>query len=215
MIMQVVISKPKSKLSNVLDYFIQHKYYLILLLCLILGMLSGALSIKFVDSGYKEIISRWVDAFLKSRSQSTFWQMFFNCFLVSFISVVFICLSGFGIIGLPLQPTVLFLRGFGSCALAGQLYSVYSLQGIAYANLILLPFCVTLDFFILFLSDSSMELSKQFWLVLTSGYDKIKIIKLNGIRLLRRSLYVSLCLVVVALLEAAFTVFFIKFFKFN
>ncbi len=213
--MQVMIAKPKSRLSVVLDYFTQHKYYLILFLCLTLGMLLGALSVKFVDAEYKVIIARWVSTFLRSRAESTFWRMFFNCYLISFASVVFICILGFGVVGLPLQPILLFLRGFGTCALAGQLYSEYSLQGIAYANLILLPFCVTLDFLLLYLSSFSMEISKQFWSILTGGYDKIKSIKSNGIQLLRRSLYISLCFVIVALLEAAFTVFFIKYFKFN
>ena len=215
MLMQVVIAKPKSRLAAALDYFTQHRYYFVLLLCLVSGMLFGALSIKFIDDEHKTLIARWVGSFLNTRTVSTFWQMFFNCFLSGFASVVFICLSGFGIMGLPILPITLFLRGYGTCALAGQLYTEYSLQGIAYANLILLPFCVTFDFLLLYLSSFSMEISKQFWSVLTSGYDKIKSIKANGICLLKRSVFVCLCFVAVALLETAFTVFFIKYFKFN
>ena len=213
--MQVVVTtNQKKKVSKFIQCFAEHKYYLILFSFLLTGMLIGAILVQFINEPFSNAVNEWVMSFLDIRMTGSYGKLFFSCYLSAFLCVVVICLSAFGIIGLPLMPVMVFVRGLGTCLLAGVLYSEFSLQGIMYANLVLLPFCIIFDFMLLYLSSASMELSRQFLSVLLIGSDKLKTLKTKGIKLLRRAVSVCVVLIPTSLLDATFNVLLIKYIDF-
>ena len=130
------------------------------------------------------------------------------------IYMTVIGLSAFGVSGMAVLPCLMFFRGFGTCMLAGFLYRNYSLQGIAFADLIILPSCLVADFLLLYASGKAMELSKRFFDCLRDVSARGVILKPQCVDLLKKILRCTLIFVVVSLAESAFTVCFIKYFNF-
>ncbi len=211
--MQVLVERKQSKAKLILETVADNKFYIILVACLLLGMLFGALSVKTFDVGTADFVDGWFKSFLSFRLNSGFWQIFFKCFLSSFIYLVVICIAAFGVGGLPIFPLLMFFRGFGTCMLAGLLYKNCSLQGIAFADLILLPSCLVFDFVYVYLSSKAMALSSNCLSILRGSVQHVPLLKTGGIDLLKKCI---LCLTVAflsSLAEAAFSACFSKYFN--
>lgn len=212
--MQVVVAKSPEKLNRYISAVKSNKFFIFLLSVLIAGMLSGALAVKGMGDTVDALLNAWFRSFLSFRLSAGFWKIFFNCFLTGFIYMTVIGLSAFGVSGMAVLPCLMFFRGFGTCMLAGFLYRNYSLQGIAFADLIILPSCLVADFLLLYASGKAMELSKRFFDCLRDVSARGVILKPQCVDLLKKILHCTLIFVVVSLAEAAFTVCFIKYFNF-
>lgn len=212
--MQVVISKPNEKLNGYFEAVKSQKFFLILLFFLILGMLCGAVSVKLLPQDAEAFLIKWFRSFVSVRETSGFMGNFFNSFLKGILCFAVIFAASFGVGGLAVLPLLQLLRGVGTCALAGLLYRTYSLEGIAFADLILLPSAVIIDFSLLLCSAKGLELSKSF-------LDGIKAVSTAGLSLrpmclsfLKSSVKSVLFYMLASVLEAAFAACFIRYFKF-
>lgn len=212
--MQVVVAKSPEKITRFVEVIKSHKFFLFLLLSLLIGILSGALAVKGLGEPFDKLLDDWFRSFIAFRSSAGFWRIFFNCFLTGFIFVTIISLSAFGVSGVIIMPLLIFFRGFGTCILAGILYRNYSLQGIAFADLILLPPCIAADFILLYLSSESMELSKLFCDCLRDVSARGIVLRPNCIVFLKKILWCVISFILASLAEAAFTACFIKYFNF-
>ena len=213
--MQIVKNNEPKKIAskNWLSLIGEHKYFIILLFCLILGMLCGAISVNRFNDDNAVLIQEWFNAFLSDRTESGMWPIFFSTFLGCFAYMTVICVSAFGLGGIPICPILLFFRGFGTCMLAGLLYKNCSLQGIAFANLILLPSCVAIDFILVYFCSKGMKLSIEFLSVFRGSVVNAHNFKLSSVVLLRRCGICIMLSAVASLLEAIFTVCFSGYFN--
>lgn len=193
----------------------ESKFFIICLAVLLLGMFTGAVSVNLLSDSSSGIIESLFKAFLDFRTDSSFLRIFLSAFVSGMIYVFVICLSSFGVCGFPIIPFLLFVRGVGSCAVAGVLYRDYSLQGIAFANLILLPSALITDFILLYLSNEGFKLSSKFYGIIKDVSARGIEIRPECIRMLRVTLISILCISAASLIEAAFSVSFIKFFNFS
>lgn len=212
--MQIIADKNTFKFGLHIESFNKYKFFLFLLLFLILGMLFGALAAKGINESFDSVIENLFNSFLKFRRTSGFTNLFFSLFLSSFIFLTLIGLSSFGVSGIVILPFLILIKGFGTCLISGILYRDFSLSGIAFADLILLPFCVANDFIAVYASGKGMELSSLF-------LGSLKDVSARGITLkpevlvfLRKILLCMLCSAVIAFAEAMFTLCFIKYFNF-
>ena len=213
--MQIIkTNKPDKALAeNWLNFISVNKYFIILLFCLISGMLCGAVMVNRFSGDNAVLVNEWFNSFVSNRTQSGLLTIFFKIFLGCFIYIVIICISAFGLGGIPVCPILLFFRGFGTCMLSGLLYRNYSLQGIAFANLILLPSCVAIDFILVYFCSKGMKLSVNFSLVFRGSVVNAEALRLDSLVLLKRCVICVLLSVIAALFEAIFTVCFSGYFK--
>ncbi len=213
--MQIVKVKETEKtgIGRWFDVFISNKYFIILLCCLIVGMFFGAICVKHLNTQGSEFVDKWFDSFVKFRLSSGLWQIFFKSFLTGFIYLVVICLSSFGLSGIPVFPLLMLFRGFGTCMLAGLLYKNCSLQGVAFADLILLPSCVALDFVLVYFSSRAMEQSFNFLSVFKGSVQNVQLLKSTSLDLMRRCLMCMLTVVISSFVESVFTVCFSDYFN--
>ena len=212
--MQIIADKNAFKLGLHIENFGKYKFFLSLLSFLILGMLFGAFAAKGISSIFDVVIKNWFESFLNFRKTSGFVSLFFSMFLTSFIFLLIISLSSFGISGIVILPLLTMIRGFGTCLISGILYKEFSLSGIAFADLILLPFCVANDFLVVYISGKGMELSLNFINIIKNVSARGISLKPNVLAFLRKNLLCVLGSAVISLAEAMFTTCFIKYFNF-
>lgn len=213
--MQVIVSKPPKKIAGIIEQLKDNKFYIILLVFLIFGMLIGSLTINEIGEPFLNLINEWFKSFVNFRSTAGFIKIFFNVFLTSLTYIFLIGVSAFGIGGLPIIPLIIFLRGYGTISISSILYCKYSLQGIAFADLILLPSCIALDFIILYFSSVSFKTSYDFLRAIKYNDDSHAELRLSCVKLLHKALFCLIAIIIASLIEAAFTACFIDYFNFT
>lgn len=199
---------------NVLSYLKENSYFIISFFALLAGMLFGALSVRLLGAKYLSTIEEFIKGYISFRVSSGFFKVFSKVFLTGAVFIAVIILSGFGVSGLPVIPITVFLRGFGTCALAGVLYRDYSLKGIAFADLILLPSCIVTDFIIIYAAGRSLALSFKFCELVKDLSSRGISVRPQCIDLLKTCLRCTVIMVLSSLVEAAFSCCFIKYFSF-
>ena len=212
--MQVVNIKTTKKFEKYITVVSEHKFYFILLLFLIFGMFVGALSVRLLDGDYSIFIKQWFGSFIEFRTSFGFWKILFNSFLISLIYLIIISVSGFGVGGMVIMPLLVFFKGFGTCLLSGVLYRDYSLHGIAFADLILLPSALAANLMLVYLSESAMELSKRFYNCINDSNYTNHLLKAECLSYFKRLMYVLFAFVVISVIESAFNSCFIGYFNF-
>lgn len=214
--MHVVVSdKQNTRVAEILTALKERSGFLVLLLFMLIGMLCGSLSVHELQEPYSEFIEKWFDSFLNERINSSFVDLFFGSFLSSVLLIILIAVSAVGISGLPILPLAVFFRGFCTSALFGLLYREYSLQGIAFANLLLLPSYLCFNFLMLLISSDALKLSFDFLRLFKLSNTEPVALKVSLMAFLRKTLYSTAAITVISVAEALFTVCFVKYFKFN
>jgi hypothetical protein len=204
----------KRKTIGFVTLFSDNRFFIISLGILLLGMLLGALSVGKMGDGYLTALEKSFNSFIDFRNSAGFLSVFFKAFFLGTAYVFLISVSAFGVSGLGLIPVAVFFRGFGTTALAGLLYRNHSLLGIAFADLILLPSCLIMDFIIIYLSSKALSLSCRYLTLLKDVSSKgISIRPFCG-ELLKKLLWCMIAVVISSLIEAAFSACFIKYFNF-
>ena len=193
----------------------ESKFFILSAIVLIFGMLIGAMSVTALSDGVSIDLSLYIKAYLAYRSDASFSKMFLTSFVSGIVYILVICLSSFGVCGFPIIPLLLFFKGAVGCAVAGMLYREYSLQGIAFANLILLPSVLVTDFILVYLSNEGLSLSRVFYGLLRDVSARGIEIRPECVRMLRITLIAVVCIAVSAVIESAFSACFIKYFNFS
>jgi stage II sporulation protein M len=213
--MMIVENKPQKRdYFKVIQLVCDNRYFLICFLLLIIGMLFGALAVGKTDSEVKSILENEFTSFLRFRTESNFLRLFFGCFLNALIYATLILLSSFGVLGLLLIPLILIFKGFGTAAFFSLLYSEFSLTGVAFSNLVLIPPYLIASMALIFLSAECFELSLKFLLIIKSNLAKGSYLKPNVVQCFKKYVTCVLILTASALLEALLSRGFIRFFKF-
>ncbi len=214
--MQTIVEKKyrASLFLRYLVFFKEHRYYIISLFFLIFGMFIGALSVEWLTSDYSGFINSWFKSFVGFRNEAGFIKLFFNNFLTGFLVIFLMVVSSFGLGGIIVSPLVIFIRGFATCVLSGILYRNYSLQGIAFSNLILLPSCLLTDFLYLYFCEKAIQLSCEFLNILRDVSAKGIVIKPQCVKVLKGFALCAALMAVASAVEAIFSSCFIKYFSF-
>lgn len=210
----MVVSAHYFKSSALIENFKQSKFLIISTCILIFGMLFGALSIVLLKDGLLKFVNDCFYEYLSFRSNAKFFKIFFASFCSGIFYIFVITISSFGLSGFAVTPLLLFLRGFSTCALTGILYKNFSLQGIAFSNLILLPSSLCVDFILIFLSNDAFQLSAKFASIFKDVSFKGIDVKPTCTKLLRSCLICVVALSFASCIEAVFSAGFIKYFNF-
>lgn len=139
------------------DFLEKNKEYIFLLLIYVAGLLAGSLLFKSLDlSKY----SSYVSDFLTVKGDSLL-SVAVDRLSVYLIIYVFTILLGLCIIGFPIINLVPLLCGFEVAIKIAFYYNLYSLKGIGYSLLMIVPEASAFMVILFFTIASSKELSKN------------------------------------------------------
>lgn len=193
----------------------ESKYIIISSFVLILGMFVGSCLVHILGDGQSDALRPIFSIFIKYKVNSSFIRIFLTSFISGLVYLLLICLSSFGVSGFPIIPAVLFIKGMLTCILSGFLYRNYSLQGIAFSNLILLPSDLLTNFILILISSEGLKLCTKFYSIIKDVSARGIEIRLDLIKLLRIVVYSVILISIASLVETCFSVCFIKYFNFN
>lgn len=197
------------------DAFRENKFFFLCLTLIVAGMLAGSFAVNLLSGEYLNFIEDWFLSFFKFRSTAGFSRVFFNIFLSGTVYFVLVLLSSLGLTGVITLPVIVFFRGFGTCLLAGFLYREYSLTGIAFADLILLPGVLATDFLLIYICAEAVSVSFSFLDILKDVSSRGIMVRPLMLKFLRKFLIVMLLFCIFSLIEALFSVNFTHYFSFN
>jgi len=151
-----------------------------------------------------------LESLISVRASSSFFKIFFYSFLLSFIFLFLTYLFGTSLLGLAFIPCVLFFRGAISGLLLCGLYSGYSISGIAFNLLTIIPGTIIAVLALISASNCCLNLSYSLGkMVLNEGKALYKI----DIKMFIKSFAVLLFVTIIAsLLETLLSLSFQKFF---
>ncbi len=115
---------------------------------LLTGLVCGAVYARFADSAFLKSIDFLFITNLDARLGQGAFTTFCACFASDFLFLLLVYLFGMTLWGIPFEALTVLLKGFGTGLTAGYLCLTYSLSGVGFYLLVLLPgtflFCVFL-----------------------------------------------------------------------
>lgn len=143
---------------GVIEFVLNNKMLIILTLFLLIGIFSGVFTYGdsselngFAESNFSRILTE--------RQHETFTKVMFDSFFESMLYIVACFIFGASMLGLVMLPLCLSLKGFLYGQTAALLYSVYSLKGIAFHTVLVLPVAVIFAVLLIFAGRESMRFS--------------------------------------------------------
>lgn len=138
--------------------------FIIICSVFILSLCLGAFSVSVCDDGNYFGLCEHFDNYLIFAQKSGFTDIFLYSSFGYSVLILINCILGLCVIGTFFNPIIMFLFGFGTGAMSSYIYCTYSLKGICYFILILLPgiFLFSLNYILSFKFsfDSSLKLYK-------------------------------------------------------
>ena len=125
-------------LSKMFVFLRLNSYIIALTSACISGISLGILGTKF-SGNFLEIFKNYTESFLSLRTENEFLPIFSNSLMLNFCFLLLIFIFGTSVTGITLAPILIFIRSLFFGAVAGIVYSEYSLKGIALNALILIP----------------------------------------------------------------------------
>lgn len=211
----MVISKQSNFLTNFLLPIRENRFFVISVIFLVIGMFCGAILVGNLNDTYIELLKKMVVSFVDFRQSAGLVNIFFNVFFTLLFSIIIVLALAFSVSGLTFIPIFVFLRGFGTCVIASVFYREFSLHGIAFANLILLPSCLAFDFLILHYTSEAMNLSSKFFNLVRDCSSRGIEIRPHCISFLQKTIKCLMIGIIITFVESFFNLGFIKFFEFN
>ena len=213
--MKQAIKSAKSflRINNVLNLSMRNKSLIFIFVCLISGMVFGSISIPSLNmESLHKIDFLFLNDFQERTSQSGL-EIFISSFFILGLFAIVIELSALSCWGVIVIPLVMTIRGLSLGLTAGYLYSIYSLKGIAFYILILLPGIFVSSLGLAVFSSESIKFSAKLL--------KVIVPKSEGEKLwdsfkyhLRKSRYCLILMSIYYLIDLCFTSMFSRFFSF-
>ena len=182
--------------------FKKNKYkYMFLITIIILGFLTGIIFSNILSyNDFKEVSLSVENYFLgiKDNTDINYLNNFFNVFGINFFYLLLLFISGVSIIGVILNPFILYFKSFIIGFSTGIIISIYSFKGIIGAILFIFPHQLINIIIYLLLSYYGINLSIKLFksLFLKKSFNSnefmkkyFKILGLSSLILLISSLY--------------------------
>lgn len=187
-------SKDNKEKKDFSEIFEEYKSIIYTALFYAFGLFIGAYF-------YKISSTEALDALLKPESHSLF-SMFISNFCIYFSIYVLVVFLGFCLIGYPIINIIPTVIGIAGGIKASFLFINYSVKGIGYSLVMLVPYIALFLTVIAFTIQLSSSLSKQL-ISITKNTDEHT--ELNLKPYVKKYLILALCIVVTSFVDAALT----------
>lgn len=204
-----VVNLNRNGLVNAIS---RNNVVIIMLFFYIVGIAVGVFWVRS-NSTVVNIASDLFSKYISQRSDRALYQIFFSSFLsvLPFAVIIFLCGTSF--VGIALTPLAICYRGFYYGILAGYLYYQYSLKGIAFNSLLLIPCTVISVFGLIFFGKSAFGFSLYLAKVSLPQSKPVGIYSTFK-DYCKKSMYILLVFVFSSMLDAVLSKSFLSFFAF-
>ncbi|MCF6459710.1 stage II sporulation protein M [Clostridium sp. Cult3] len=115
--------------------------YFIVAIVFAIGIITGAVTIKVLNSEQKNGIMIFINTFFRAMGNNSFENLsiFKQSLIDNFKTIGLIYITGLVIIGIPIIPVTVMFRGFALGFTVGFLVNEYGLQGFLFSILGILP----------------------------------------------------------------------------
>ncbi len=144
------------KFNHFLSFISKNRVIIFLCVVFVLGLVFGVFSSNKTLQNYFKL---YIDDFITFRSTSSFIKVAVNSFLESLTFIFILYALGTSVFGMITSPIMVFLKGYFFGGLLSLLYSQFSLKGIAFNAVIILPSAIFLVLAILLSSENSIRFS--------------------------------------------------------
>lgn len=147
-----------SSLNRVISFTSKNKLMLLVAASFIFGLVFGVL-----NYGKYEVIDNYTNtllsSFIKLRQNSGLFKIFISSFLSS-LGLLFVCFAlGSSMFGMVSIPLILAIKGYFYGAQAAHLYATFSLRGVAFNAVLVLPAAVVLIIALVLSGEQSVKFS--------------------------------------------------------
>ncbi len=148
----------------------------IFVVVLLMGVLSGASTVRKMDEESLEIFSSIFLKSQRSRAEMGIWEAFLSVFLSQSAVLLILFTAGFCAIGFPVTPVVPFLKGLSFGATSAYLYGVQGIGAVKYIALGIFPETLISSVIITLGCRESARLSLNYYMTVCKGIrdDEIK-----------------------------------------
>ncbi len=192
--------------------FEKNKIIILMLLAFITGIIIGTVLFN-KNEAVADLSKRFFSDYYSVRQKKAFLKIFFSSFLASLIMLLPLYISGASILGVAAVPFTVMLRGAILGSLCGYIYKTFSLKGVAFNAMILIPGTLISYVAYLFAAKISVLFSLDFIKLI---FPKCRPLNLYGSfkDYTYKFLFVIIFMVLSSLVDGAFSYLFIKFFNF-
>lgn len=123
---------------RVLEFLRNNHTLLLLTAFYIIGMVVGTVSLNSSERAQKMAESA-LESYIKVRSGESFVHIMLNSASSSYLMLLLVFIGGASMLGVIVVPLLIAYRGFWYGILSALLYSTYSLKGIAFNAVLIIP----------------------------------------------------------------------------
>ena len=189
------------------------KNHLIILLTFmfIAGVAVGSITIGKSQNVLK-LSEYFLNTYVSQRTGVSFFSVLFSSFFTSLLTVLFVFVSGASMLGVITVPIWVMLRGFLYGAVSSFLYSEYSVKGIAFNAVMVIPAAVVFVISFLLAAKESVKFS-VIMAKLTLPRSKPVNLYIDFRNYCGRYAFFCVAILISALIDAVLSCSFIKFFQ--
>ena len=142
--------------NRVIAFISNNRIILILTVCFCFGFIFGIVNYSFDSDSY---FNEYITEFVSFRRSSSFIKIFIDSALES-ISFVFVLYAlGASIFGMLTSPILVILRAYFLGSIASLLYNQFSLKGVAFYAVLILPSAIFSTLCVLLAAENSVKFS--------------------------------------------------------
>lgn len=140
------------------DFMAKNNILVILIFLFILGLAAGTFSGSKI-SVLSEYSDDYLKRFISERTNATFFSVTLNSFMGSALTLLLTFAAGTSMLGVILVPTIFLLRGVLYGSVSALLYSEYSVKGIAFNAVLIIPAAILFIISLILSSRESIKFS--------------------------------------------------------
>ena len=192
--------------------FEKNKIIILMLFAFITGIIIGTVLFG-KNEAVGSLAERIFSDYYSVRQKRAFFKIFFSSFLTSLVMLLPVYISGASILGVAAVPFTVMLRGAILGSLCGYIYKSFSLKGVAFNAMILIPGTLISYVAYLFAAKISVLFSCDFIKLI---FPKCRPLNLYGSfkDYTYKFLFIIVFMILSALVDSTFSYLFIKFFNF-
>lgn len=188
----------------------EHSRTLMLTVLFSAGIIVGAVMLD-KEAFISDKIQGFINDALLIKSGQGISDIFFNSLLSNGIFLAINLFLAFSLIGYPLIIWIPFLKGLGTGAVIGYLYSLYGFSGFGYCVLTLLPGATVSAFALITACNISCDYSENAYSKAIIGKGQFEKGETKFF-LIKQLVYIIIC-VVSSMIDAVFSDIFLRFFE--
>ncbi len=201
------------KRINSISFLHKNKLFLLMCISLIFGIIIGSFALSG-NGKASDFADKIFQFYISGRQNIAFFNLFFSTLIVYFLVCFIYFTIGTSVIGVVLSPILCCIVGMYFGSLASYSYGRFGLKGVAFNAIVLVPSALAFSICLFFAAKEAFNFSSII-IKLTMPKSRPCNISVEFKTYCGRFVLVMIFCVVAALIDAAVSTSFLKFFTFD